>query len=371
MPAAETASSTAASLGKRSSRPRREPAPFEPSPKFLGSLDGFRVYQSVECGLAANTVQAYRRDLLAFGDFLRRRGVDDWTRVDALLVQGYLEEASRAGYRESSISRQLSAIRMWLRWLVLTRAIRDDMSSLLELPKKWKKLPAVLSLDRTAELVVSPDLTSDLGLRDRAILELFYSCGLRVSELCGLLAHNVNIEAGYARCMGKGRRERVVPIGQAAREAIEAYLQNLRPELLTRGVAAGVVPTPLTPRVAATQPLFLSRNGGPLERTAVWRLVRREARRCGIPGKCSPHTLRHSFATHLLEGGADLRIVQELLGHADVSTTQIYTHVQTRHLQEVHARCHPHGANADGGPAPRSPGGDGRRRERSAGPAGP
>lgn len=340
MPPIETATST-----PRRQAPRRPPA--DPSPAFRASLEAFHAYQNVECGLAANTLAAYRRDLMAFGDFLRRRGVDDWRRIGPQLIQDHLEQLTHAGYRESSISRMLSAIRMWLRWLTMRREIDDDLSALLELPKKWKTLPQTLNLDRTVELVTSPDPTSELGLRDRAILELFYSSGLRVSELCGLRARDVHLNAAYVRCMGKGRRERVAPVGRAALEALEAYMEQLRPGLLLRGVQAGFVPAPLTTKVGLAQPLFLSRNGGPLERTAVWRLVRRHARQCGIPGKCSPHTIRHSFATHLLEGGADLRVVQELLGHADISTTQIYTHVQMDLLREVHARFHPHGSGRE------------------------
>ena len=226
----------------------------------------------------------------------------------------------------------------------MTRQISTDRTTLIELPKPWQRLPKTLSLDRTEELVESPDTERELGLRDRAILELFYACGLRVSELCGLDEQDVNLRVGYARCMGKGRRERVVPIGSKAREAVAVYREQLRPALVEKGLERGRYKTPLTRAVAAALPLFLSRTGGRMERTAVWRLVRREATRRGIPGQVSPHTLRHSFATHLLEGGADLRVVQELLGHISVTTTQIYTHVQTKRLKEIHARCHPHGA---------------------------
>jgi len=313
------------------------------TPAFEASLREFRVYQNVQCGLSPNTIAAYARDLRRFGDFLRRQALDDWAAITPLLVQRYLVELTDARYRESTIARHVSAIRMWLRWLHAMRRIPEDCTGLIELPKRWKRLPQTLNLDRTVELITSPDLGRALGLRDRAILELFYACGLRVSELCGLRAGDVNLAAGYLRCLGKGRRERVVPIGRKARDALEAYATHLRPKLVQRAVQAGRVPTPLTRKLGASLPLFLSRTGGPLERTAVWRLVRREARRCGIPGKASPHTLRHSFATHLLEGGADLRVVQELLGHVSVNTTEIYTHVQTRRLREIHARCHPHG----------------------------
>ena len=301
------------------------------TPAFVRSMDRFRVYQLVECGLAANTIEAYRRDLRRLGDFLRRRGIDDLNHITAGVIHEHMVELGRRKYRESTVERHIVAIRMWLRWLYATGLVSRDITSLLDLPKGWKLLPATLSLDRTVELVTSPDLDHPLGLRDRAILELFYSSGLRVSELCGLGESDVNLKIGYVRCMGKGGRERVVPVGQKARDAIEAYREHLRPKLVEK-----------TP--AERLPLFVSRAGRPIDRTAVWRMVRREAKRRGIKGKVSPHTLRHSFATHLLEGGADLRIVQELLGHVDVATTEIYTHVQTSRLGEVHARCHPHGA---------------------------
>lgn len=330
-----------------STRPRaRKASTHVCTPAFLKSLDTFRTYLNVELGLSANTLQAYRRDLERFGDFLRRRGVDDWNTITHEVVQGYLVEQSGLGHKETTLARRVVALRMWLRWLHLTGQIHQDRTALIELPKKWQRLPETLTLDRTDELVTSPDTDRPLGLRDRAILELLYACGLRVSELCGLRAGDVNLTAGYVRCMGKGRKERVTPIGRKALDALEVYLEKARPKLLETGMQRGRYERPVTKRVAATLPLFLSRTGGPLERVAVWQMVRREATRLGIPGKVSPHTLRHSFATHLLEGGADLRVVQELLGHADVSTTEIYTHVQTQRLQEVHARCHPRGASA-------------------------
>lgn len=263
-----------------------------------------------------------------------------------MLAQAHLVEQSGKGYRESSLARHVVAIRVWLRWLFESRRTPHEVGHLLETPKQWQRLPEVLSLDRTTELVTSPTDDQALALRDRAILELFYSSGLRVSELCGLCMNDLNLKGGYVRCLGKGRKERVVPIGGAARDALEAYLEHLWPQLVDKAAERGRCSLPLTPRNAAAMPVFLSRTGGDIERTAVWRMVRREATKRGIPGKVSPHTLRHSFATHLLEGGADLRTVQELLGHANIVTTQIYTHVQTRRLKDEHAKYHPHGANA-------------------------
>lgn len=305
------------------------------SDEFARSLREFRVFQNVECGHSPRTLEAYERDLREFGDFLRRRGIDAWQSVCPAVVQGYLVELAARSLRESTVARRVVAIRAWLRWLFQTGRIETDPTALIELPKRWQRLPLTLSLERTAELVTAPDASAALGLRDRAILELFYACGLRVSELCGLGETDVNLAGCYVRCMGKGRKERVVPLGQQAADAIEAYVEHQRPVLLAK--AAGW-------KAGVRRPLFLSRSGGPIERTAVWRLVRRHARRIGARGKVSPHTLRHSFATHLLEGGADLRVVQELLGHASLATTEIYTHVRTDLMREVHARCHPHGA---------------------------
>lgn len=313
------------------------------TPAFEASLQAFHVYQNVECGLANNTIEAYRCDLRRFGDFLRRHSIDTWTSINPRVVQHYLIELADTGYRESTLARHVVAIRMWLRWLHETKQIPENLTVLFESPKRWKQLPQTLSLDRTVELVTSPEPDHPLSLRDRAMLELFYACGLRVSELCGLRQRDVNLSVGYVRCMGKGQRERVVPVGRKAHEAVEAYLEHLRPKLLERAIETGRVQPPLTRKLRTELPLFLSRSGGAIERTAVWRVVRREARRRGIKGKVSPHTLRHSFATHLLEGGADLRVVQELLGHVSINTTEIYTHVQTRRLRELHARCHPHG----------------------------
>lgn len=332
-------------MGASSQRGRRR-TPVECSANFLKALAGFRVYQQVELGLSNNTLEAYRRDLERFGDYLHRVGVDDWTKLDQDVIRGFLAEHSHWGHKETTLARRVVALRMWLRWLYETRQIPADLASDVELPKKWQRLPATLNVDAAAQLVTAPDPHDELGLRDRALLELFYASGLRVSELCGLRVGDMNLQAGYVRCMGKGRKERVVPVGSKARDAIEAYIQHLRPLLVERGQDAGVWPTPLTRAAAATVPLFLSQRGRPLDRVAVWYLVRKFAKALGIQGKVSPHTLRHSFATHLLEGGADLRAVQELLGHASIATTEIYTHVQTKRLREIHDRCHPRGKAA-------------------------
>ncbi len=336
---------------KRPERPSPQGAqPPLCSPSFEQSLAKFRIYLNVECGLSPRTLEAYQRDLRTFGQFLNAQRVNDWSAITPALITHYLTTQTALGLVEASLARRVSAIRTWLRWLLSTRQIAEDVAGLIDMPKRWQRLPAVLSASRTEALLSAADVSTPLGLRDRAILELFYACGLRVSELCGLLLRDVNLPAAYVRCMGKGRKERVVPIGKAARDALASYLQTARPAALRRAIRSGRCKTPLTRSIDATQPLFFSRSGGPIERTAVWRLVRKAATRGGLSGKVSPHTLRHSFATDLLEGGADLRVVQELLGHASVATTQIYTHVQSQRLREVHRRFHPHGADAPNDP---------------------
>lgn len=332
----------------KSKSPRHgAPTAADCTPAFEQSLEAFRVYQNVELGLSANTVASYRRDLRWFGAFLKQRGINDFSTLTPEVIQQYLVEQSQLGYKETTLARRVVALRMWLRWLHVTHQIPDDLTSLVELPKKWQRLPVTLNLDRTVDLVTSPNPDHPMHLRDRAILELFYASGLRVSELCGLREADLNIAGRFVRCMGKGRKERIAPVGRVAVDAIEAYIEHLRPQLVAKGQQAGRWKTPLSKKDAAMLPLFLTHNGGPVDRIMIWRMVRREADRQGIPGKVSPHTLRHSFATHLLEGGADLRVVQELLGHANISTTEIYTHVQTKRLQEIHARCHPRGAASD------------------------
>lgn len=345
---------------------------------WRAAFDRFVAYLQAECGLSPRTIESYRRDWLRFAGFVRgyernggpasgpsRRTIGSHPalppRTDAnpaqkptsaaigptcptpALIRAYPVHLAAGGYRASSAARHLATLRAWLRWLRQTQQVADDLTALLESPKRGRPLPKTLSAASTARLVAAPERSSALGLRDRAILELFYASGLRVSELCSLRMMDVHLQVGYVRCLGKGNRERVVPFGRQARDALEAYLEHQRPALLDRAVARGRVRLPISARALAQQPLFLSRSGGSIERTAVWRLVQRESRRAGVASRVSPHTLRHSFATHLLEGGADLRIVQELLGHASVATTEIYTHVQTRRLKELHERCHPHG----------------------------
>lgn len=314
--------------------------------EFLETLDQFWTYQNVELGLSQHTLKSYRRDLVDFGAFLRRAGINTWQALSPDVVLAHLVELTKRQFKETTIARRLVAIRMWIRFLYDRRQISEDFTSLLDAPKRWKSLPKTLDVAKTTTLVTTPSADEPMGLRDRAILELFYASGLRVSELCGVLASDLDLAGGFVRVWGKGRKERVVPVGRKALDAIAAYVEHGREAHVEAGVARGRYSLPMNAQKRAALPLFLSRSGGPIERTAVWRLVKRYAIASGVDPRVSPHTLRHSFATHLLEGGADLRVVQELLGHASIATTEIYTHVQTQRLVAVHAAHHPRGAKA-------------------------
>ena len=300
--------------------PRRPARPTRIPP---ASVKRFLDYLFVECGLAGQTITAYQRDLCEFWDEVMEDRGRNLTIQD---VQGHLISLQQRGLAVASIARHVAAIRMFLRHLYAEKEIQRDVASLLESPKKWRTIPKTLHERQVDALLNAPDPTEEYYLRDRTLLELLYATGIRVSEVVGLDCKQVNIKIGYLRCLGKGNRERVVPIGSGAIRAATLYLAHLRPSLV--GLHSG-------------DALLLSRTGRRLDRTNVWRLVRKHATTVGLDGKVSPHTLRHCFATHMLAGGADLRIVQELLGHADVSTTQIYLHVDESRLKEVHRRYHP------------------------------
>lgn len=279
----------------------------------------------VECGLAGSTVTAYQRDLRGFWDHLEAREVEPGD-ISIDDVQKYLIELPRRGLALSSIARHLASIKVLLRYLFAERILRRDIASLIESPRRWRTIPDTVRYSQVEALLRAPVPTDEFYLRDRALLELLFATGMRVSEATELNVDQINLTLGYVRCMGKGRKERLIPVGRAAIKAVQTYLELLRPRLLgERNEAA----------------LFLSRTGRPLDRTNVWRLVRKYATVAGIKHRLSPHTLRHSFATQLLAGGADLRIVQELLGHANVTTTQIYTHVDEMQLKQVHRKYHP------------------------------
>ncbi|HOE26565.1 MAG: site-specific tyrosine recombinase XerD [Candidatus Aureabacteria bacterium] len=289
-------------------------------------LDEFLNYLAVERGLSPLTIAAYRSDLLGLLAFLEKRGVRTLDGVTRELIGEHLMAEKRRGLAGSSLSRFLAALKVFFRFLASNRYVRADITDVLESPKIWKHLPEVLSVEETERLLAAPRPGTHEGRRDRAILELMYATGLRVSEVAGLKTEEVNLEVGYLRCLGKGSKERIVPLGRQARKAVKSYLAETRPAF-ARPASPGV--------------LFLTRRGRGFTRQGVWRIVTQHARLAGIGKGITPHTLRHTFATHLLAHGADLRVVQEMLGHADISTTQTYTHVDTNRLKGIHAKFHP------------------------------
>lgn len=277
----------------------------------------------MERGLATNTRLAYARDLRRHLDFLRQRQISAPCAVASHHLAAFLVSERQRGLSARSVARTLAALRQFYGFLRRQRWINNDPTQPLETPRLWRRLPSLLEYHEVEALLAAPKVETRAGLRDRAMLELMYACGLRVSEVAGLTLQSVQAEAGYVRVRGKGNKERLVPIGRVAVAWVERYRQQARPAMSTR------------------PELFLSRRGGPLTRQAIWRLIRRYARAAGIRKHVSPHTLRHSFATHLLQNGGDLRVIQEMLGHASITTTQIYTHANCGRLKQVHARFHP------------------------------
>ena len=282
----------------------------------------------MERGLSENTLAAYRSDLFGFARALREQGIDDLTRVTRADIQAYLARRLEAGARPRSTARLLSTLRRFYAWLRRTGRIGEDPVALIESPKLGRPLPDTLSEAEVEALLAAPDLATPVGLRDRAMLEVIYASGLRVSELVGLLPGQVNLQQGLVRIHGKGGKERLVPLGEVAQDWLVRYLREARPALLGQLEA---------------DTLFVSRRGTPITRQAFWYRIKAHAAAAGIDKPLSPHTLRHAFATHLLNHGADLRVVQMLLCHSDLSTTQIYTHVARARLEALHARHHPRG----------------------------
>ncbi|MBI4871113.1 MAG: tyrosine recombinase XerD, partial [Candidatus Riflebacteria bacterium] len=277
---------------------------------------------AVERGYSPHTVEAYSRDLAQFLNF---PGAGEGPPAPALLA-GYLEELGRLELESSSIARKLAALRGYFRFLVKERVLSTNPAALLRAPKPKRKLPVFLTTDEVDRLIAVPDVSIHLGQRDRTILELLYSCGLRISELLSLTRETVDMHEQSLRVVGKGNKERIVPFGEGARAELDRYLTFARPEF------------PVRPRVTA---LFLNARGGALSRVSCWKMVGAASRAAGILKTISPHTLRHTFATHLLDNGADIRFVQELLGHAHISTTEIYTHLTRENLRAVFRLCHP------------------------------
>lgn len=286
--------------------------------------DQFINHLRVERGLADNTIQSYSRDLLRFFQFLegRKRSPVHATQDDIMDYMGTLQKDLSA----RSCARSLSALKMFFRFLVTEGRIESSPARLLGAPKLPLKLPGVLTRDEVDILLAQPDPSNQRGHRDKAMLELLYATGLRVSELVGLQISNINLEAGYVRMVGKGSKERMVPMGTKALEVLKAYLSEARGKLLKN---------------KSSSSLFLNSRGAALTRQGFWKIIKKYGKKAGIRKETTPHKLRHSFASHLLEGGADLRSVQIMLGHADISTTQIYTHITRERLKQIHEKYHP------------------------------
>lgn len=291
-------------------------------------IDRFINYLLVEKGLSKATLESYSRDLLRYAAFLAQSGRPTVSEADTPLILKHLIDLRAQGLGARSRARHLVSVRGFYRFLFQEKLLSADPSKLIDLPKISLTLPDVLSVEEVRRLLNAPESRGPQGVRDAAMLEVLYAAGLRVSELVGLKLQDAHLDAGFVRVMGKGSKERVVPIGRYAREKLLFYLGHGRNQLLKNH------PSPF---------LFVARAGRPLTRQGFWKLVRRYATAAGLAKKITPHSLRHSFATHLLQGGADLRAVQMMLGHADIATTQIYTHVANDRLREIHRRFHPRG----------------------------
>ena len=292
-------------------------------------LDRFTDFLNLERGSAARTQEAYERDVTRFVDFALVKGAKAPLDVTPRLLREFVYHLKDLGLSPASIRRNVSAVRGYFRFLVGDGIVARDPSERLDTPKRWRTLPEVLTVAEIQKLLASPTMDDPLYFRDRAMLELAYGAGLRVSEWIGIGVRDVMLDEGLVRVFGKGSKERLVPIGRSAIGALAIYARELRPRLIANATSEG------------GKTLFLNARGQSLSRMGAWKILQKYVKRCGITKRVYPHTLRHSFATHLLEGGADLRAVQEMLGHADISTTQIYTHVDREYLRQVHRRYHP------------------------------
>ena len=291
-----------------------------------GYVNEFINYLAVERGLAQNTLESYGRDLRQFQLFLQNSQKDIVKDSSRTTILSYLDNLQTRGRAVSTISRNLAAIKSFYQYLVRDRYVEKDPAVNLESPKLEKKLPKILTIAEVEELLRQPNSSLPAGLRDKSMLELLYATGIRVSELISLNISDVNLDMGYIKCYGKGAKERIVPLGSIAAKCVQEYMNKGRQKLV---------------RTYEEPALFVNHHGNRLTRQGFWKIIKKYAQEANIAKDITPHTLRHSFATHLLENGADLRSVQEMLGHADISTTQIYTHVTKNRLKEVYDKTHP------------------------------
>ena len=283
-------------------------------------------YLKVERGLTENTLISYRQELKQFNYYLTKHKIINFSQVDRFVIMDYLKSIQQSGKSENSIIHSVSTLRKFFLFLKQENIIQNNPMLKIDTPKKAQHLPQVLSIDEVDRLLAVPDIKTDLGIRDRALLETMYATGLRVSELVNLTGDNLHLDMGFIQTLGKGNKERIIPIGDVAIDWLNIYLKQVRNKLV---------------KDSNEKHVFVNTHGRQLTRQGVWKNLKQQVRAAGINKNVTPHTLRHSFATHLLENGADLRIVQELLGHADVSTTQIYTHISKKRLQDIYNKAHP------------------------------
>ncbi len=289
-------------------------------------VTGFIEHLAVERGLSKNTLESYQRDLFTFERYLNETYQEQLLGTTRTHLVHYLSWLQKSGRANSTISRNLASLRSFFHYLLQMEILAADPTLHVDTPKIEKRLPKVLSINEVERLLAVPDTGTAAGRRDKAMLELLYATGIRVTELVSIHVPDVNLSAGFLKCMGKGSKERIIPIGEVAQESLREYLEGGRTQLL---------------KDRPTDALFLNHLGKGMSRQGFWKILKKHARAAGIVKDITPHTLRHSFATHLLERGADLRAVQEMLGHADISTTQIYTHVTRSRLKEVYVTAHP------------------------------
>jgi integrase/recombinase XerD len=293
----------------------------------LEDISAFCQYLRAECGLAENTSISYRRDLIRFAGWLAANQCSKLDQLTLSKLAGYVAFLSREKLSPASSARHIVSLKMFFRFLVLEGRISESAAELLSTPSLWQRVPTVLTPEQIDQLLAAPGTDDQFASRDRAMLETLYATGCRVSEVASLQMNDLKLDFGFCQCTGKGDKQRIVPLGSKARAALEDYISGQRQELIRRNPAAPWV--------------FLNRLGDRLTRVMIWILVKKYALRAGLPRSASPHTLRHSFATHMLAGGADLRLVQEMLGHANIATTQLYTHVDRARLRAIHKQFHP------------------------------
>jgi integrase/recombinase XerD len=289
-------------------------------------IDQYLNFLRVEKGLAKNSILSYSTDLAQFSNFCTQKKLESLENFSKKNAVDYIEFLNKRGISKSSLARKIVSVRNLFKYLVSENLLEDSAFGSIDSPKASKKLPDVLSFEEIESLLAKPDLSTPRGLRDKTILEVMYGSGLRASELIGLKLDSINPNVGFIQAYGKGSKQRIVPLGEAALKSIELYLKDSRPKFL---------------KGRSSDFLFLSKNGRNMSRQNLWELIKKYGLLAGIGKRLTPHTLRHSFATHLLEGGADLRSVQTMLGHSDISTTQIYTHINIKRLREVHKKFHP------------------------------